>query len=159
MNTLFQVAGRLVVRACGLIVLLAGLWMVLKAVHEALVLYEDPSRIEILADHMERATNLDRSILSLQPKRGGKTAARPPAEAKPAGADPRPVTGTTPPRTGLRLSYFIAWIVELLLLLLIARVGLAALKTGGELVLHEAKKSEPEKDTVPYPAPQRSYRS
>jgi hypothetical protein len=37
----------------------------------------------------------------------------------------------------IRVSYFFAWMIVLLLLLLIARISLAAIKTGGELVLYD----------------------
>ncbi|MEE9575557.1 MAG: hypothetical protein V3W03_05590 [Gammaproteobacteria bacterium] len=35
------------------------------------------------------------------------------------------------------MSYFFAWVIALLLLLLIARISLTAIKTGGELVLFD----------------------
>jgi hypothetical protein len=38
---------------------------------------------------------------------------------------------------GFRLSYFVAWVISLLLLMLIGRLAIAAIKTGGELVLYD----------------------
>ena len=137
-----------VVRGCGFVVLFVGLWVTLKVVHEALTLYADPSRIEVLADFMERSSNLDKNMLSVQQLRGSE--APPSFDLPPGNVDPASQTASDyeahndqlaapdlPPRTSLRLTYFVAWIVELLLLLLVARIGLAAIKTGGELVLYK----------------------
>ncbi|MDZ7735412.1 MAG: hypothetical protein U5P41_04205 [Gammaproteobacteria bacterium] len=43
------------------------------------------------------------------------------------------------PQYRLRLSYYIAWVIALILLLLLARISLAAVRTGGELVLYETQ--------------------
>jgi hypothetical protein len=39
----------------------------------------------------------------------------------------------------LRLSYFIAWPIVMLLLLLVGRLAMAAIKTGGELALYDVQ--------------------
>ena len=38
-----------------------------------------------------------------------------------------------------RISYFIAWVIDLLLLLLLARISIMAIRTGGELALYDAQ--------------------
>ena len=39
----------------------------------------------------------------------------------------------------LRFSYFVAWMIAILLLLLIGRLALGAVRTGGELALYDVK--------------------
>lgn len=150
---------RWIVRGCGLLVLLVGLAVLLKVVKEALILYEDPTRIEILAARIESAANLDVNLSPAGPRLDapGQDAPAQNAPALPQARSGDTGPGAAPPpapparrvaRPGLRLSYFVAWIIELLLLLLIARIGLAAIKTGGELVLyrdeHRAGNRKPE---------------
>lgn len=125
------------VRIIGLILLLFGIWLALAVLNEAWDLYNDPTRIERFAQAIERGSNIDRSIAPLHI-----------GEADPDAADPGTLSGydagRTPPALPdpeyrLRLSYFIAWIIALLLLLLLARISLGAVRTGGELVLYETQ--------------------
>ena len=118
---------RLVAIGCGIVVLFVGLLVLVKVVGAALALYQDPARIERLAAHIERGSNLDHNLAPRDPP--------PPPEASPeTGQDPAEETSPEA-RPGLRLSYFVAWIIEFLLLLLIARIGLGAIATGGRLAL------------------------
>lgn len=152
---------RWIVRGCGLLVLLVGMVVLLKVVKEALILYEDPTRIETLAVRIENAANLDVNLSPASPRQNTPALTQTqtptqtptptrsddtgPGAAAPAATPPPAAPRMTKP--GLRLSYFVAWIIELLLLLLIARIGLAAIKTGGELVLY--RDEQPARDKNP----------
>ena len=118
----------IVVRLCGLMLLFIGLWIAIQVFNEALALYKDPANIERMASAIEAGSNIDKSIAPIrdsilgedEESNGAKTAAKENTE-------------------GFRISYFIAWIVDLLLLLLLARISIMAIKTGGELALYDAQ--------------------
>lgn len=129
------------VRIIGLVLLLFGIWLALAVLNEAWDLYNDPTRIERFAQAIERGSNIDRSIAPLNIGEADPGVAAAPAEpgALP-GYDARRSPAPLPdPEYRLRLSYFIAWIIALLLLLLLARISLGAVRTGGELVLYETQ--------------------
>jgi hypothetical protein len=114
----------IVVRSVGLILLLVGLFVALGVIGEAWALYEDPRPIEKLAAAIERDSMLD---AALAPR-------RPASEA----ADPALPGSLAEERTpAFRLSYFVAWAIALLLLMLVGRLSIAAVKTGGELALYD----------------------
>lgn len=110
-----------IVRLCGLILLFIGLWIAIQVFNEALALYKDPSNIERIAISIEAGSNIDKSIAPLQDSLSGES------------------SETKNNSNGIRISYFIAWVVDLLLLLLLARISLMAIKTGGELALYDAQ--------------------
>ena len=139
-----------VVRAIGLGLLLFGLWLALEVLNEAWQLYHEPARIERFAAAIEQGSNIDRSIAPLQIENLGSdstdegdgdamdsnlNAYGQPAEKNRASQS----DDSTEPQYRLRLSYYIAWVIALLLLLLLARISLAAVRTGGELVLYETQ--------------------
>lgn len=105
------------VRAVGLAVLLVGLWVGVKVILEAWALYEDPSRIVRFAEDIQRHSNLDGVIGSI------------------AGDGERPRSENA--GSGLRLSYFAAWFIVLLLMFVIGSLAMAAIATGGQLVLYD----------------------
>lgn len=118
----------IVVRMCGLMLLFIGLWIAIQVFNEALALYKDPANIERMAKAIEAGSNIDKSIAQTTDSILG---------------DDESETGTTVKAkentSGFRLSYFIAWVVDLLLLLLLARIAIMAIKTGGELALYDAQ--------------------
>ncbi len=129
-----------VVRAIGLILLLFGLWLSLEVLNEAWQLYHEPQRIERFAEAIEQGSNIDRNIAPLQlelPDRPGGEG----NELDPYGrGDQRaPETAAAEPQYRLSLAYYIAWVIALLLLLLLARIALGVVRTGGELVLYETQ--------------------
>jgi len=137
------------VRAIGMVLLLFGLWLALEVLNEAWQLYHDPGRIERFAEAIEQGSNIDRSIAPLQIENPAGADAEQ-AEDLQAGelnaygrrsetAQSADTTVKVDPRYRLRLSYYIAWVITLLLLLLLARISLAAVRTGGELVLYETQ--------------------
>lgn len=134
-----------VVRALGLVLLLFGMWLALEVLNEAWQLYHEPHRIERFADAIEAGSNIDRSIAPLQLDAGTAKGGTPGATAAnvPGSYDSSAAT-TTQKNTGdphyrLRLSYYLAWVIVLLLLLLLARISLGVVRTGGELVLYETQ--------------------
>ncbi len=127
----------LVVRATGLVLLAVGFVVALMVIASAWSLYEDPARIEAFAREVERGSNLDLTLsgsaaagrAELETARGADTDGQPRA-ALPGGSDPA---------TSFRFSYFVAWAIAILLLLLIGRLAIAAVRTGGELALYDVK--------------------
>ena len=120
-----------IVRIAGLFLLSVGLIVGLLTIREALQLYNDPGRIERFAVAIEKGSNIDTSLNSLRDSASADNEddAAPSAAVKKA---PEPVHNNT-----VRVSYFLSWVIVLLLLLLLARIALAAIKTGGELVLYD----------------------
>ncbi len=116
----------IIVRMCGLLLLFIGLWIAIQVFNEALSLYKDPANIERVAIAIETGSNIDKSIAPIRDSLLGENT---------EGSE----TNAKENSNGIRLSYFIAWVVNLLLLLLLARISLAAIKTGGELALYDAQ--------------------
>ena len=114
----------LIVRAAGFILMFVGLWIGLKTINEAWSLYQQPQNIERLARAIEQGSNLDKALTSKTDNSGTEAA---------AGGQVREVNAAL----GFRLSYFVAWVIAILLLMLIGRLAIAAVKTGGELALYD----------------------
>lgn len=120
-----------VVRLLGLTLLLAGIWIAFHVLLEAYQLYKEPQRIERFAVAIERGSNIDKSLMTFR-------------DSALAGEDETSGTQSRREGTGqssgnVRVSYFFAWMIVMLLLLLIGRISLAAIKTGGELVLYDVQ--------------------
>jgi len=122
-----------VVRMIGMFLLLAGLWVAIQVLLTALDLYEHPEQIERFAVAIEKGSNIDKSLApirdSLIADNDSDNGVQQYAET-----EKRPTSAGV---NNIRLSYFFAWVIVLLLLLLIARISLTAIKTGGELVLYD----------------------
>lgn len=114
-------AAILIVRAFGFVLMLIGFFIAVRIMLEAWGLYVDPNGIEPFARAIEQGSGLDRTIAASV---SGDPAAAPEQAASPEGAN-------------LRLSYFIAWFVAILLLMLVGRLAIAAMRAGGELVLYD----------------------
>lgn len=139
---------QILVRLVGIGLLLVGLWVGVKVVMEAWNLYSNPDngRVERVAAAIDRGSNLDKLLNAARPAPATGTAPsagtdaterdavaerlEPPAASTPAGDDDL---------ANLRLSYFLAWIIVLLLLLIVGRLAMAAVRTGGELALYDAQ--------------------
>ena len=111
----------IIVRAFGFLLMIIGLWIGLKAINEAWGLYKEPQNIERFASAIEKGSNLDKALAT----------ARTDGES---GANGAPAQDSV---LGFRLSYFVAWVLAILLLMLVGRLALAAVKTGGELALYD----------------------
>ena len=139
----------LVVRGLGLILLVIGFVVALMVIHSAWTLLDDPQSIEPFAAAVERGSNLDLTLSSAAAS-ARRDLESPAATLTPDGADPAspgantvnnastPNSQAAPP-PGLRFSYFVAWLISILLLLLIGRLAIAAIRTGGELALYDVK--------------------
>lgn len=128
------------VRLVGVLLLLVGLWVSLKVIVEAWDLYRTPDHIERFATAIEKGSNLDKSLASLTTSRPSPRVDRDPSDT---GALERRRLATRAeegiPAPSPRLSYFLAWIIGILLLMLMGRLALAAVKTGGELALYDTE--------------------
>jgi hypothetical protein len=123
----------LIVRIAGLLLLGAGFIVALMVIASAWSLYENPARIESFAREIERGSNLDLT-LSNAVSAGREQIA---ADLR---DNPELSSGAqTGPDPGFRFSYFVAWLIAILLLLLIGRLSLGAVRTGGELALYDVK--------------------
>ncbi len=121
------------VRLVGVILLLVGLWVSLKVIVEAWDLYRNPDHIERFAVAIERGSNLDKTVAAVTAPRSASRVTRDAGEGQAEEITPAPVIPT------LRLSYFLSWGIAILLLLLIGRLALASVKTGGELALYDTE--------------------
>ena len=122
-----------IVRILGLFLLFAGLWVALQVLLTAQDLYEHPEQIERFAVAIEKGSNIDKTLApirdSLIVESGSENGVKNYSETDKRSSS----VGTG----NIRVSYFFAWVIALLLLLLIARISLTAIKTGGELVLFD----------------------
>lgn len=111
------------VRVAGLVLLGVGLWAALGVINEAWSIYQNPksSRVEALARAIDEATHIDLVLAPSQRADAGNDAVGPERAST------------------LRLSYFIAWPIVMLLLLLVGRLAMAAMRTGGELALFDVQ--------------------
>ena len=117
--TLMDTALGLIVRTVGLCVLVVGLWVGVKVVLEAWALYQEPQRIESFAQAVEAGSNLDGLVADLARSAGASDAV-----SDSAGGS-------------LRLSYFAAWFIALLLMFVVGSLSMAAITTGGQLALYD----------------------
>ncbi len=124
----------LLVRILGFFLLLAGLWVALHVLLTAQDLYEHPEKIERFAIAIEKGSNIDKTFVPI--RRDSLIVENDPENSvqRYNGIKQRP---TSIGAVNIRVSYFFAWAIALLLLLLIARISLTAIKTGGELVLFD----------------------
>ena len=111
------------VRVLGVALLLVGLWAGISVLVEAWGLYKDPAGIDRFAVAIEQGSNIDQLL------------------GKPASSQSLVDTGTPsvarPVAESLRLSYFAAWFIALLLLLIIGGLSMSAVTTGAQLALHD----------------------
>ena len=113
----------IIVRCIGMFLLLAGLWVAIQVLLEALELYRKPQHIERFAVAIEKGSNIDKSLVSIRNQVSGQ--------------EGEESVSASSRSNDIRVSYFFAWIIALLLLLLVGRISLTAIKTGGELVLYD----------------------
>jgi len=123
----------IIVRIIGLFLLLFGLWVAIQVMLEALELYQKPQKIERFAVAIEQGSNIDKSLVSLRESVIQDTASKDETEI----TSYESPSESYQPAGNVRISYFLAWVIVILLLLLIARIALTAIKTGGELVLFD----------------------
>ena len=123
----------LVVRSFGLVLLLVGIFVALMVIARAWSLFNDPASIESFALAIERGSNLDLTLSS-----AAKSGQKQLDSAPDIDAEPREVQAL-PRQPEFRFSYFVAWLIALLLLMLIGRLSIAAVRIGGELALYDVQ--------------------
>lgn len=123
------------VRFIGLFLLIAGVYVALYVMLKAMDLYQNPKSIEYFALAIEKGSNIDKSLSSIR----DAVIVEPVEDEETSGAN-RQETRRGPSDAAdshVRISYFFAWIIMLMLLMLIGSISLRAIKTGGELVLYD----------------------
>ena len=108
------------VRILGVSLLLVGLGIGVSVVLEAWALYKSPERIERFADAIEKGSNIDGALHSV-------------AQADAAGGPGAPAA--RPEGASFRFSYFAAWAVALVLMLVVGTLAMSAVATGAKLAL------------------------
>ena len=117
-----------IVRVLGLVMLLIGLFIGIKVICEAWDLYKQPQSIERFADAIEQGSHLDSMLAKFTPN----------PKATENDSDGRQSLQISDKKTdSLRLTYFIAWIIAIVLLMIIGSLAFGAIKTGGKLALYD----------------------
>jgi hypothetical protein len=149
--TRFNQALTIVVRLIGIAVLLFGLWAGAMVLLEGWALYERPQRIERFAEAIEHGSNLDAMFSSLAAPLPSAELAVPGEEGEEALlAQPAPATASAirSEQPTLRLSYFAAWFVALMLLFVVGMLAVSAISAGGQLALREHPSGRISRDIV-----------
>jgi len=114
----------IIVRLLGLVMLIIGLVVAVKVILEAWSLYEKPAHIERFADAIEQGSSLDKLLNNF-------------AQTEIDSSDEQLHNLKRKQQPNLRVTYFIAWIIVILLLLVIGGIAMSAIKTGGQLALYD----------------------
>jgi disulfide bond formation protein DsbB len=120
----------IVVRLLGLVMLLIGLFIGIKVIFEAWDLYKNPQNIERFADAIEQGSHLDVMLAKFTSQPKAKTDNN---ETTNQQVSPQAETSAE----SLRLTYFLAWIVAILLLMVVGGLASSAIRTGGQLALYD----------------------
>jgi disulfide bond formation protein DsbB len=120
----------ILVRLLGLTMLLIGLFIGIKVIFEAWHLYKEPQNIERFADAIEQGSHLDVMLAKFTPQ--------PKVKAENNETTIQPVSPTVQTNAeSLRLTYFLAWIIAILLLMVVGGLASSAIRTGGQLALYD----------------------
>ena len=110
------------VRYTGILLLVIGIWTCISVLLEAFQLYREPAKIERLAAAVEKGSNLDKVLNT-------KAEITTEDETSDQLRDYDDMTDQS-----FRLSYFAAWFIALMLLMLISTIGFSAIRTGNSLI-------------------------
>jgi disulfide bond formation protein DsbB len=136
-NSMIQTVISAIVRIVGVVILFVGLWVGLKVILEAWALYDSPERIERFAVAVERGSNLDKIFSATVERMSTQVIAESPAD------EPRLSAGTSSepetPVPALRLSYFAAWFIVMMLMLIVGSLAMSAISAGGKLALYDTE--------------------
>lgn len=140
LSSAIQQITSVMVRLIGMMVLFVGLYVGLTVILEAWRLYQAPERIERLAVAIERGSNIDQ-IFSVTVQRISTEISDdvvvPANEAQSSETTPTNPAPTSAPDKALRLSYFAAWLIAMMLFLIIGSLAMSAISTGGRLALYD----------------------
>ena len=138
-RTGIRVRARFIVRLIGMLILFVGLYIGVTVILEAWGLYKAPERIEPFAAAIERGSNIDR-IFSATVQRIS-TEVSDDVVTQPDEAGEQSASQTSAPARrpdkALRLSYFAAWLIAMMLFLIIGSLAMSAISTGGRLALYD----------------------
>ncbi len=113
-----------IVRLLGVAMLLIVLFVGIKVILEAWALYQEPQKIERFAKAIEQGSNLDSMLASFSQKASGN--------------EDSEISSPTPSQNeNLSVTYFMAWFVAILLLMVIGGLAMSAIRTGGQLALYD----------------------
>jgi hypothetical protein len=127
---------RIISRALGIVLMLSGLFVLLTVAHTAWNLLEDQQLVQKLAAQVEEASRIDSFIdqevtaLQIPPAHSPAEAGNPSAASKPI----RP-----------SISYFAAWPLLFIILLIVGRVGLWLLREGGHIYTNSSYEEQTKK--------------
>jgi hypothetical protein len=116
------------VRIIGLGLLVAGIALACVIMMEAWAFYKYPDRIEAFAQAVERGSNIDKALSP------GKPSTATDQDLETGGSAAMAEAGFD-----VRLSYFFAWFIVFILVMLLSRIALAAVTTGGRLALYDTE--------------------
>ena len=140
---IFQQLLAVLVRLMGLCFLVVGMGAAVIILREAWTLYQEPVRIERFAVAIEHGSNLDK-IFTLdggeigQTGQTGQTAEQDNAAGEAAGdSSSQAAAPDAEASAHFRPSYFAAWFLVLLLMLVASITAIAAVSAGGRLVLFD----------------------
>ena len=118
----------ILVRLLGLVMLLIGLFVGIKVIFQAWELYKEPQNIERFADAIEQGSHLDAMLAKFTPR---------PKANDTETVTQQPLQKAETSTESLRLTYFLAWIIAVLLLMVIGGLASSAIRTGGQLALYD----------------------
>lgn len=118
----------IIVRLLGLVMLLIGLFVGIKVIFEAWDLYKEPQNIERFAQAIEEGSHLDTMLAKFTTPPKAAT-----SESIVQHAQQKSETSTE----SLRVTYFLAWIIAVLLLMVVGGLASSAIRTGGQLALYD----------------------
>ncbi len=144
LSSAIQQITSVIVRLIGMLILFVGLYVGLKVILEAWGLYQSPDRIEPFAAAIERGSNIDQiffaTVRSISTEIS-EDVVIPSGEAQLDDATAQrgnpAKTASTAPGKNLRLSYFAAWLIAMMLFLIIGSLAMSAISTGGRLALYD----------------------
>lgn len=124
----------LFVRVMGICLFLIGLWAAVHTLLEALSLYKDPGKVAQFASYIEQGM-------------GKPEINSTPAQAEINPGDPASIGQGILNNSNKELTYFIAWVISLLLLFLIASIAFSCIRTGANIVMQSRDRPKPKVKT------------
>lgn len=135
-----------IVRIVGLAVLFVGLWIGLKVILEAWALYDTPERIGRFATAIEKGSNLDKIFSATVERMSTPVATDSTSDESTLTAGTSAASGSVGP--ALRLSYFAAWFIVMMLMLIIGSLAMSAITAGGRLALYDSEVKKYSREVV-----------